>query len=103
MYLMLVVCEIFPQNLLDALQKDSDESKQLFAEYSRKTTVLRVNERSMARQYTTLLEMEKHLRKENEKMKVELTSMETAVEEKIGCLQRFKVCFAWLHSDIATN
>ncbi|XP_053112332.1 centrosomal protein of 290 kDa isoform X6 [Hemicordylus capensis] len=77
-------------NLLDALQKDSDDSKRLFADYSRKITVLRVNERSMTRQYTTLLEMERHLRKENEKMKAELTSVESTVEEKIGHLQRFK-------------
>ncbi|XP_077195096.1 centrosomal protein of 290 kDa isoform X2 [Paroedura picta] len=77
-------------NLLDALQKDGDDSKQLLAEYCRKITVLRVNERSMTRQYTTLLEMEKHLRKQNEKMKTELTSMETTVGEKFGHLQRFK-------------
>ncbi|KAJ7329890.1 hypothetical protein JRQ81_016064 [Phrynocephalus forsythii] len=77
-------------NLLDVLQKDSDESKRLFADYSRKITVLRVNERSLTRQYTTLLEMEKHLRKENEKMKAGLISMEAAVTEKIGSLQRFK-------------
>ncbi|XP_060633339.2 centrosomal protein of 290 kDa isoform X7 [Anolis sagrei] len=77
-------------NLLDVLEKDSDDSKQQFADYSRKMTVLRVNERSLTRQYTTLLEMEKHLRKENEKMRSELTSVEAAVQEKIGCLQRFK-------------
>nr|XP_020633221.1 centrosomal protein of 290 kDa isoform X4 [Pogona vitticeps] len=77
-------------NLLDVLQKDSDESKHLIADYSRKMTVLRVNERSLTRQCTTLLEMEKHLRKENENMKAELISMEAAVREKIGYLQRFK-------------
>ncbi|XP_042323118.1 centrosomal protein of 290 kDa isoform X6 [Sceloporus undulatus] len=77
-------------NLLDVLQKDNDDSKRLFADYSRKITVLRVNERSLTRQYTTLLEMERHLRTENEKMRSELTSMEAAVQEKIGCLQRFK-------------
>ncbi|XP_048357510.1 centrosomal protein of 290 kDa [Sphaerodactylus townsendi] len=77
-------------NLLDALQKESDDSKQLLAEYSRKITVFRVNERSLTRQYTTLLEMEKHLRKQNEKMKTELTSMETTIGEKIGHLHRFK-------------
>ncbi|XP_034983153.2 centrosomal protein of 290 kDa isoform X1 [Zootoca vivipara] len=77
-------------NLLDALEKDSDDFKRLFADYSRKITVLRVNERSLARQYTTVLEMEKHLRKENEKMKAELIAVEAAVGEKIGRLQRFK-------------
>ncbi|XP_074868278.1 centrosomal protein of 290 kDa [Carettochelys insculpta] len=77
-------------NLLDALQMGTDETKKLLAESSRKMTVLQVNERSLTRQYTTLLEMERHLRKENEKQKVELTSVETAVAEKIGHLQRFK-------------
>ncbi|XP_077790920.1 centrosomal protein of 290 kDa isoform X12 [Podarcis muralis] len=77
-------------NLLDALEKSSDDFKRLFADYSRKITVLRVNERSLARQYTTVLEMEKHLRKENEKMKAELIAVEAAVGEKIGRLQRFK-------------
>ncbi|KAM6438081.1 centrosomal protein of 290 kDa [Liasis olivaceus] len=77
-------------DLLEALEKDSNDTKQLFADYSRKITVLRVNERSVKRQYTTLLEMERHLRKENEKMKNEMTLMEVTVGEKIGCLQRFK-------------
>uniref|UniRef100_A0A8C5SUN8 Centrosomal protein 290 n=1 Tax=Laticauda laticaudata TaxID=8630 RepID=A0A8C5SUN8_LATLA len=76
--------------LLDALEKDTDDTKQLFMDYSRKITVLRVNERSVSRQYTTLLEIEKHLRKENEKMKIEIISMEVTVREKIGSLQRFK-------------
>ncbi|KAM3833500.1 centrosomal protein of 290 kDa isoform 2-T2 [Vipera latastei] len=77
-------------DLLDALEKDSDDTKQLFADYSRKITVLRVNERSMTRKYATLLEMERHLRKENEKMKTEMISVEVTVREKIGSLQRFK-------------
>ncbi|XP_067415947.1 centrosomal protein of 290 kDa [Emydura macquarii macquarii] len=77
-------------NLMDALQMGPDETKKLLAENNRKMTVLRVNERSLTRQYTTLLEMDRHLRKENEKQKAELTSMETAVGERIGHLQRFK-------------
>ncbi|NXM43484.1 CE290 protein, partial [Gymnorhina tibicen] len=82
-------------NLLDALQMDPDEAKKVLAENNRKITVLRVNEKSLARQCTTLLEMERHLRKENEKLKGEITQMETAVTEKIGNLQRFKemACF----------
>ncbi|XP_029858630.1 centrosomal protein of 290 kDa isoform X9 [Aquila chrysaetos chrysaetos] len=77
-------------NLLSALQLDPDETKKVLAENNRKITVLRVNERSLTRQYTTLLETERHLRKENEKLKGEITHMETAVVEKIGNLQRFK-------------
>ncbi|NXO88466.1 CE290 protein, partial [Certhia brachydactyla] len=82
-------------NLLDALQKDPDDTKKVLAENNRKITVLRVNEKSLTRQCTTLLEMERHLRKENEKLKGEITQMETAVTGKIGNLQRFKemACF----------
>ncbi|NWV60138.1 CE290 protein, partial [Malurus elegans] len=82
-------------NLLDALQMDPDEAKKVLAENNRKITVLRVNEKSLTRQCTTLLEMERHLRKENEKLKGEITYMETAVTGKIGNLQRFKemACF----------
>ncbi|KAM7129001.1 centrosomal protein of 290 kDa isoform 2-T2 [Ciconia maguari] len=77
-------------NLLSALQLDPDETKKVLAENNRKITILRVNERSLTRQYTTLLETERHLRKENEKLKGEITHMETAVVGKIGNLQRFK-------------
>ncbi|NWV93618.1 CE290 protein, partial [Machaerirhynchus nigripectus] len=82
-------------NLLDALQMDPDETKKVLAENNRKITVLRVNEKSLTRQCTTLREMERHLRKENEKLKGEITHMETAVTGKIGNLQRFKemACF----------
>ncbi|KAM5253773.1 centrosomal protein of 290 kDa isoform 4-T7 [Hipposideros larvatus] len=77
-------------NLLSTLQMDSDEMKKTLSENSRKITVLQVNEKSLIRQYTTLLEMERQLRKENEKQKNELISMEAEVGEKIGRLQRFK-------------
>ncbi|KAM5334701.1 centrosomal protein of 290 kDa isoform 4-T6 [Glossophaga mutica] len=77
-------------NLLSTLQMDSDEMKKTLSENSRKITVLQVNEKSLIRQYTTLVEMEHQLRKENEKQKNELISMEAEVGEKIGRLQRFK-------------
>uniref|UniRef100_A0A2K5PZL2 Centrosomal protein 290 n=1 Tax=Cebus imitator TaxID=2715852 RepID=A0A2K5PZL2_CEBIM len=77
-------------NLLNVLQMDTDEMKKILAENSRKITVLQVNEKSLIRQYTTLVELERQLRKENEKQKNELLSMEAEVCEKIGCLQRFK-------------
>ncbi|KAM6215532.1 centrosomal protein of 290 kDa [Rhynchocyon petersi] len=77
-------------NLLSALQMDSDDMKKILSESSRKITVLQVNEKSLIRQYTTLVELERQLRKENEKQKSELISMEAEVCEKIGCLQRFK-------------
>ncbi|XP_047722094.1 centrosomal protein of 290 kDa isoform X4 [Prionailurus viverrinus] len=77
-------------NLLSALQMDSDEMKKTLSEYSRKITVLQVNEKSLIRQYTTLVELERQLRKENGKQKNELISMEAEVGEKLGRLQRFK-------------
>ncbi|NWI97570.1 CE290 protein, partial [Pitta sordida] len=77
-------------HLLDVLHLDPDEMKKVLAENNRKITVLRVNKKSLTRQCTTLLEMERNLRKENEKLKGELTDMETAVIRKIGNLQRFK-------------
>ncbi|XP_066224762.1 centrosomal protein of 290 kDa isoform X1 [Saccopteryx leptura] len=77
-------------NLLSTLQMDSDEMKKTLSENSRKITVLQVNEKTLIRQYTTLVEMERQLRKENEKQKNDLISMEAEVAEKIGCLQRFK-------------
>lgn len=70
--------------------------KKMLSENSRKITVLQVNEKSLIRQYTTLVEMERQLRKENEKQKNELISMEAEVSEKIGRLQRFKVYLVFL-------
>ncbi|XP_040493234.1 centrosomal protein of 290 kDa [Ursus maritimus] len=77
-------------NLLSALQMDSNDMKKTLSENSRKITVLQVNEKSLIRQYTTLVEMERQLRKENGKQKNELIAMEAEVGEKIGRLQRFK-------------
>ncbi|XP_041072156.1 centrosomal protein of 290 kDa isoform X2 [Carcharodon carcharias] len=76
--------------LLETLQLDPDEIKKKLAGITSKLTVLRVNESSLTRRYTTLLEMEQHLRKENNKLKNEIIAMETAVGERIGYLQRFK-------------
>ncbi|XP_067855408.1 centrosomal protein of 290 kDa isoform X1 [Heptranchias perlo] len=76
--------------LLETLQLDPDEIKKKLAGITSKLTVLRVNENSLTRRYTTLLEMEQHLRKENNKLKNEIIAMEAAVGERIGYLQRFK-------------
>uniref|UniRef100_A0A7N4NY10 Centrosomal protein of 290kDa coiled-coil region domain-containing protein n=1 Tax=Sarcophilus harrisii TaxID=9305 RepID=A0A7N4NY10_SARHA len=77
-------------NLLNALQMNSDETKKFLSENSRKVSVLQVNEKSLIRKYTTLLEMERHLRKENNKQKNEFIAMEASVADRIGHLQRFK-------------
>ncbi|MCJ8734467.1 hypothetical protein PDJAM_G00235690 [Pangasius djambal] len=75
---------------LEALQHDPAEIKRQVAEAARKMTLLRVNERSLTRRYTTLMEQEQHLRKENNKLKDDSVQMEAAVTERIGYLQRFK-------------
>ncbi|KAM8973086.1 centrosomal protein of 290 kDa [Pelodytes ibericus] len=77
-------------NLLETLKTEPEEMKRQLAESSRKMTVLRVNEKSLVRRYTTLLEIEQQLRKENMKMKSEISEMEVAVGERIGYLQRYK-------------
>ncbi|XP_066447592.1 centrosomal protein of 290 kDa isoform X2 [Eleutherodactylus coqui] len=77
-------------NLLETLKMGPDEIKKLLAENSRKMTVLRVNEKSLTRRYTTLLEMEQHLRKENDRLRSDISDMEAAVGERIGYLQRYK-------------
>ncbi|KAL6480622.1 hypothetical protein MHYP_G00116550 [Metynnis hypsauchen] len=75
---------------LEALEKDPVEIRRQVSEASRKMTVLRVNEKSLTRRYTTLLEQEQHLKKENNKLKDAFVQMEVAVTERIGYLQRFK-------------
>ncbi|XP_072519040.1 centrosomal protein of 290 kDa isoform X2 [Salminus brasiliensis] len=77
-------------NWLEALEKDPVEIRRQVSETARKMTVLRVNEKSLSRHYTTLLEQEQHLRKENNKLKNDFVQMEAAVTERIGYLQRFK-------------
>lgn len=86
-----IICLTHSQHWLEALEKDPREIKQELAETARKMTVLKVNEKCLTRRYTTLLELEQHLRKENGKLKDDFTQMEAAVTERIGYLQRFKV------------
>ncbi|XP_069760408.1 centrosomal protein of 290 kDa isoform X1 [Narcine bancroftii] len=76
--------------LLETLKIHPDEIKKKIAGITSKLTVMRVNENSLTRRYTTLLEMEQHLRKENNKLKNEIIAMEVAIAERIGYLQRFK-------------
>ncbi|KAL7885493.1 hypothetical protein AOLI_G00057880 [Acnodon oligacanthus] len=77
-------------NWLEALEKDPVEIRRQVSEAARKMTVLRVNEKSLTRRYTTLLEQEQHLKKENNKLKDDFVQMEVTVTERIGYLQRFK-------------
>lgn len=80
------------QRLLDTLDKDEDKQKKRLSEMTRKITVLRVNEKSLSRRYTAMQEVEAALRKENKKYKNDVVAMETAITERLGYLQRHKVC-----------
>ncbi|XP_055047695.2 centrosomal protein of 290 kDa isoform X3 [Misgurnus anguillicaudatus] len=75
---------------LETLEKDPSEIKRQLSETARKMMVLKVNEKCLTRRYTTLIELEQHLRKENGKLKDDFTQMEAMVTERIGYLQRFK-------------
>lgn len=61
------------------------------SEALRKLTVLKVNEKKLTRRYTTLLEQEQHLRKENSKLRDDSGQMQATVTQRIGYLQRYKV------------
>lgn len=76
---------------MDTLQKDPEQIRRQLSETLRKLTVLKVNEKKLTRRYTTLLEQEQHLRKENSKMRDESSQMQASVTQKIGYLQRYKV------------
>uniref|UniRef100_A0A7N6FIJ8 Centrosomal protein of 290kDa coiled-coil region domain-containing protein n=1 Tax=Anabas testudineus TaxID=64144 RepID=A0A7N6FIJ8_ANATE len=69
--------------------------KQMLSETFRKLTVLKVNEKKLTRRYTTLLEQEQHLRKENSKLRDESNQMQASVIQKIGYLQRYKEMAAY--------
>ncbi|XP_044213452.1 centrosomal protein of 290 kDa isoform X1 [Thunnus albacares] len=81
--------------LLDTLQKDPDENRRQLSEALRKLTVLKVNEKKLTRRYTTLLEQEQHLRKENGKLRDESSHMQASVTQRIGYLQRYKEMAAY--------
>ncbi|KAM7415149.1 hypothetical protein PAMA_019800 [Pampus argenteus] len=81
--------------LLDTLQKDPEEIKRQLSEALRKLTVLKVNEKKLTRRYTTLLEQEQHLRKENGKLTDESSHMQASVTQRIGHLQRYKEMAAY--------
>ncbi|XP_075994465.1 centrosomal protein of 290 kDa isoform X2 [Genypterus blacodes] len=81
--------------LLDTLQKDPGEVRRQLSEALRKLTLLRVNEKKLTRRYTTVLEQEQHLRKENNKLRDDSGHMQAAVTQRIGYLQRYKEMAAY--------
>ncbi|XP_008289537.1 centrosomal protein of 290 kDa [Stegastes partitus] len=76
--------------LLDTLQRDPEEIRRQLSETFRKLTVLKVNEKKLTRRCTTLLEQEQHLRKDNNKLRDEISHMQTSVTQRMGYLQRYK-------------
>ena len=67
------------------------EVRRRLADMTRKITVLRVNEKSLTRRFQALQEVETALRKENAKLKQDKLDMESAIMERLGYLQRYKV------------
>ncbi|KAM9376220.1 centrosomal protein of 290 kDa [Pholidichthys leucotaenia] len=82
-------------DLLDTLQKDPGEMRRQLCEAVRKLTVLKVNEKKLTRRYTTLLEQEQHLHKENGKLRDESSQMQITVTQRMGHLQRYKEMAAY--------
>ncbi|XP_047188971.1 centrosomal protein of 290 kDa isoform X2 [Scophthalmus maximus] len=81
--------------LLDTLEKDPEEGRRRLSEAARKLTVLKVNEKKLTRRYTTLLEQEQHLRRENANLRNDSGHMQASVRQKIGYLQRYKEMAAY--------
>ncbi|XP_017293932.1 centrosomal protein of 290 kDa isoform X9 [Kryptolebias marmoratus] len=82
-------------DLLNNLQKTPEEIKRQLSEAFRKLTILKVNEKKLTRRYTTLLEREQHLCKENNKLRDESSHMQASVIQRMGYLQRYKEMAAY--------
>ncbi|CAF1054482.1 unnamed protein product [Rotaria sordida] len=76
--------------LLNTLEQDDAEVRRRIAEVTRKITVLRVNEKALARKILSYQDIETKLRKDNTKLRTEVIDMEVAVQTRLSYLQRFK-------------
>ncbi|CAF3484271.1 unnamed protein product [Rotaria socialis] len=76
--------------LLNTLEQDDAEVRRRIAEVTRKVTVLRVNEKTLARKILSYQDIETKLRKDNTKLRTEVIDMEVAVQTRLGYLQRYK-------------
>ncbi|CAF3440860.1 unnamed protein product [Rotaria sp. Silwood1] len=76
--------------LLNTLEQDDAEVRRRIAEVTRKITVLRVNEKELARKILSYQDIESKLRKDNTKLRTEVIDMEVAVQTRLNYLQRFK-------------
>ncbi|KAM4734689.1 centrosomal protein of 290 kDa isoform 10-T11 [Anableps anableps] len=81
--------------LLDTLHRDPETIRKQLSEAFRKLTVLKVNEKKLTRRYSTLLEQEQLLRKENNKLRDESSHMQASVIQRMGYLQRYKEMAAY--------
>ena len=72
-----------------ALQLSPDELQMKVGDVARKSVVLKINQETLARRYTMLLNEKEHLVKDNEKLTQDVFQMERAVQERTGYLERF--------------
>ncbi|XP_021172732.2 centrosomal protein of 290 kDa isoform X2 [Fundulus heteroclitus] len=82
-------------DLLDTLHREPEEVRRQLSEAFRKLTVFAVNEKRLTRRYSTLLEQEQLLRKENGKLRDESSQMQASVIQRMGYLQRYKEMAAY--------
>ncbi|MEQ2239571.1 hypothetical protein ILYODFUR_005717, partial [Ilyodon furcidens] len=82
-------------DLLDTLHRDPEDIRRQLSEAFRKLTVLKVNEKKLTRRYSTLLEQEQLLRKENSQLRDESSHMQASVIQRMGYLQRYKEMAAY--------
>uniref|UniRef100_A0A3Q2T4M8 Centrosomal protein 290 n=1 Tax=Fundulus heteroclitus TaxID=8078 RepID=A0A3Q2T4M8_FUNHE len=82
-------------DLLDTLHREPEEVRRQLSEAFRKLTVFAVNEKKLTRRYSTLLEQEQLLRKENGKLRDESSQMQASVIQRMGYLQRYKEMAAY--------
>ncbi|XP_069705746.1 centrosomal protein of 290 kDa isoform X2 [Periplaneta americana] len=74
----------------EALSKDEAEQKQLLAESAKRMALNMSNMKVLGRKCKALQNLENYLRKENSKLKDDMGSIECAVTQRIGELQRHK-------------
>lgn len=81
----------------DVLNKGQDKQKELIAEKAKQMALTMANMTVLGRKCKALQNLESYACKENVKMKDEMASMECAVTQRIGELQRHKVMRSYEH------
>ncbi|KAJ3083752.1 hypothetical protein HK102_000920, partial [Quaeritorhiza haematococci] len=80
----------FERTLQTLMRGDHDEIQTALVEAQRSLVVLKVNEEKLVRRYMAASDTEAMLRKENERIKAELVSLDEAARSNIGRLVRYK-------------